>query len=130
MTIDDVLNTPLSKCYIDDVSYNALALEDINIEGYYRILHSKAIPPCTIYRKRSGCTTLSIPKQTYELLARYLSKAQLTVGDVYLNVPHLSMIPRCRKESARGLYYAFRYLSNLVLRFGIDFDVSRWEMDL
>lgn len=130
MTIDDILNIPLSKCYLDPKAYNALVLEDISTEHYYRIQHLNTIPPCRVYGKRNGCVALSIPKRTYEILARYLSRENLTAGDVYLNVPRLSLIPRCEEETARGIYYVFCYLKSWVSRFGIDLDLSHWEKEM
>lgn len=131
VTLNDALNIPLSKCYLDTRAYNAIALEDINSEHDYRIQHLNAIPLCRIYgKRRNGCVALAIPKRTYDMLARHLSQEKLTVGDVYLNIPRLSLIPRCGKETARTIYYAFCYLSDWMSRFGVKLDISHWKSEI
>ncbi len=129
MTVDDVLNIPLSKCYLDTIAYNAIVGEAISTEHFYRIQHINAVPPCRVYGKRNGHVSLTVPKRTYDILARYLSKEKLTVGDV-LTIPRLKAVPRCGEQTARGIYYAFRYLSSWMSRFGIVLDVPCWETEL
>ena len=137
VTFDDVMNIPLSKCYLSMKEYRGIALTDscrIPYYGKYVFGYSNLL------RERNGYLTLSLPKHIYEALAQYLSTKfpmsdrcyfeKMTVGDIYLNIPRLSSIPRCGRETAYTIIGAFMLLRNRLSDFGIKLGITHWEDEL
>lgn len=138
-TIDDVMNIPFSKCYIDDmVAYRSWAHnESQKCESSYWYGKPSFGASFLLHKRADGCLTLSLPKRVYIVLADYLSTQidtfrfdSMTVGDVYTNIPQLSSVPRCGEETARTILVAFTLLKNRVSVLGIRLDVSHWEKEL
>lgn len=138
--MNDVLNIPLSKNYMDMRAYRSVAAEEASKIYWY---DEKVFGASTLLNRKSGRLTLSLPKQAYRILVDYLSTKipsfnatdvwrfeRLTVGDIYLNIPHLSSIPRCGEETARTILAAFILLRNRMSGLGIELDISHWQADL
>lgn len=134
-----VLNIPLSKCYLPLSSYRNIALEEsCKTLWYDKYVFTRS----SLLKKKNGQLTLSLPKQIYEMIDRYLSTKslsfsnsnvcrfkELTVGDIYLNIPRLRKIPRCGEGTARTILYAFILLKNRMADFGVELDISHWEAE-
>lgn len=138
--MNDVLNIPLSKNYMDMRAYRSVAAEEASKIYWY---DKKVFGASTLLNRKIGRLTLSLPKQAYRILVDYLSTKipsfnatdvwqfeRLTVGDIYLNIPHLSSIPRCGEETAHTILAAFILLRNRVSDLGIELDISHWQADL
>lgn len=141
VSMDRVLNIPITRCYVDMRAYRSVAAEESSkIYWYGKMVFGRS----TLLRKRTDdCFTLSLPERVYRILVDYLSTKissfdaadvwrfeRLTVGDIYENIPHLSSIPRCGEETARTILLAFILLRNRMYDFGIELDVSHWQADL
>lgn len=138
--MNDMLNIPLSKNYMDMRTYRSVATEEASKIYWY---DEKVFGTSTLLNRKSGRLTLSLPKQAYRILVDYLSTKipsfnatdvwrfeRLTVGDIYLNIPHLNSIPRCGEETARTILAAFILLRNRMSDLGIELDISHWQTDL
>lgn len=141
VSMDRVLNIPITRCYVDMRAYRSVAAKESSKFFWYgKMVFGRS----TLLRKRTdGRFTLSLPERVYRILVDYLSTKipsfnatdvwrfeRLTVGDIYLNIPHLSSIPRCGEETARTILAAFILLKNRMSDFGIELNMYHWQADL
>lgn len=144
MTLDDVMNIRLSKCYLPIYAYRDIALDEMCTD-YAKI--SREVHALITFggrrrliKCRNGNLVIPIPKQLYDSIVIHLCGVlhedrlrsrlfdHMTLGDLCKNIQCFTDVSGIGKDSAKCLYYAFHFLEMELLRcYGIKFDISHWR---